>query len=280
MKACKVRAFTLIELLVVIAIIALLVSILMPSLAKAKDLAKAAICSANFRQFGNGFTLYSEENQQMWPKPIGTWSNTGNPGHYTDWLCGVGTYLGLPDTKGRPDTQAGYQQWIKDCPSDGLLFDPACKYRLGDWSDSATTAGIFQNTYTISYKDKDWSNWPYPAFSLNPRCTNAQSTALLGDKTPGPYNWYIIDSGAYLANALPAEQTSAKANYYSHLDQMNMLFVDGHVQRDVMLPAPYKQVRGDQQVNVQAGYAWTWAHAPQLLNVKPNVSGLLYWENL
>jgi len=272
------RGFTLIELLVVIAIIALLVSILMPSLAKAKDLAKGAVCAANYRQFGHGFTFYAEENQQMWPKPIGTWSNTGNPGHFTDWLCGIGQYLGLPDVKPYVkvgDTQASYEQWIQDCPRNGPLFDPACKWHVGDWSDTATTAGVFQNSYTISYKDKDWGNWPYPAFSLNPRCTKAQNTVLLGDKVAGPYNWYIIDSGAYVANALP-EERAAGFTYYSHLDKINLLFNDGHIQREAMLPWPYTPIRGDKQLNV--GYGWSYA--PQLLSVTANVSGVLHWEPL
>ena len=57
------RAFTLIELLVVVAILTLLVSIMLPSLAAAKDLARQAVCSSNIRQILLANKGYSVENQ-------------------------------------------------------------------------------------------------------------------------------------------------------------------------------------------------------------------------
>ncbi len=60
-------AFTLIELLVVIAIIALLVSILMPSLQKAKELAKDVVCKSNQKSVAYGVLLYAEEYNDIYP---------------------------------------------------------------------------------------------------------------------------------------------------------------------------------------------------------------------
>jgi prepilin-type N-terminal cleavage/methylation domain-containing protein len=57
------KAFTLVELLVVIAIIALLVAILLPSLGRAREMARQTACMSNLRGIGSGLALYEHDNK-------------------------------------------------------------------------------------------------------------------------------------------------------------------------------------------------------------------------
>ena len=89
-------AFTLVELLVVIGIIAVLLSILLPSLGRARENAKRIQCMSNLRQISLAFVMYCHENKDWFPSPavfggpsptaLGYGDQPAPSGYPADWI--------------------------------------------------------------------------------------------------------------------------------------------------------------------------------------------------
>lgn len=107
------RAFTLVELLVVISIIALLLSVLMPSLNKARNSAKSVACKSNLKQQGYAVMLYVEDNSQRMPP---SYIPTNGSSLTNNWVPLISRYIG--DKKPSDtfwDQKVSKKVWM--CPS-------------------------------------------------------------------------------------------------------------------------------------------------------------------
>jgi prepilin-type N-terminal cleavage/methylation domain-containing protein len=110
-KAWERCAFTLIELLVVIAIIAILASMLLPALSKAKAKSLSIKCNSNQRQIGLGLHMYADDNGDFYPR-------------YEEWGC-LGGKTGVITLHGGlvPESRRPLNKYVqaKDgfkCPAD------------------------------------------------------------------------------------------------------------------------------------------------------------------
>jgi prepilin-type N-terminal cleavage/methylation domain-containing protein/prepilin-type processing-associated H-X9-DG protein len=194
--------FTLVELLVVIAIIAVLMSLLMPSLSRARAGAKRVRCSHNLRQIYMAVDLYTQDHSQTYPcvqDPVHV-----NPTYWLwmgrGWRLFVQPYIGTTIDVNNPSVL-----WCPEDRTDKTKYESTsysysmCFYHSPDQIDAMTTSA---DTYQ------------------NPRPSIHQKVFHVAR----PSQKVLI--GEWLASHSPVEGDNG---WWCWLGSRNFLFTDGHI---------------------------------------------------
>ncbi len=205
----KKTGFTLIELLVVVAIIALLIAILLPSLAKAREASKRTVCGQNVKGILGACNVYARDNENWWPT-VGSWHDvkgppTGQPdspgdSEFENFLTSMG------GTSALPRDRESFHLYAEDPQPQALHVSPSralwLLVRRGDMAaDSfkcpSSSEDVVDPTSDIrrmyDFKGYNYLSYGYqmPFFTIYNQCRPRQGIdvdprhVFLGDKNPG-----------------------------------------------------------------------------------------------
>src|SRR3954467_5636367 len=140
----RVLAFTLVELLVVIGIIALLISILLPSLSKAREQAIKVQCASNLRQWGLGFSQYFINNKGYFP-----YNGPAIPGCPNG---GADTSCTSTCVQQFFETYLIKNQTLQERAKDNVMFCPSQDWHRANGNDATLTGGLVGYFY-LPYRE-------------------------------------------------------------------------------------------------------------------------------
>jgi prepilin-type N-terminal cleavage/methylation domain-containing protein/prepilin-type processing-associated H-X9-DG protein len=233
------RGFTLIELLVVMAIVALLVAILLPSLAAARERGRLAVCLANLRGVGTGIRGYAVENGGAIPfgpksplmfTPANFYPCTGSPTSLLSLLDGKPVGLGL-----LLESHLSQQPKVLFCPSADQPEDATgqlakvgtsqaqCSYyyRHGSNPNSSSSAPVPTNHLQVEYLGTNRNGVEIRALVMDTQFVCPPSLASFGVKPATHHE--ALNSNVLYADGHAAMQANTGGRFTVDLSNYNAL---------------------------------------------------------
>ncbi len=212
--SCRRTGFTLVELLVVIGVIALLIGLLLPALAAAREESKRVKCLSNLRQMLIAVNVYADNSKGSYP-PAYWYSGSGPTFAETDWdFTTTMSPSGAVTTPGLLWDAIG-QTAVQQCPS----FD-------GNSNTSGNPfTGYNYNTSTIGHGE--YETIPLPAKLTD--VSNTTGCALFGD------GQYAAGADKFMRSPQPADDIgffarTAGTQGFRHREATNVGYCDGHAE--------------------------------------------------
>ncbi len=226
------NAFTLVELLVVIAIVAMLASLVLPALAKAKNKSRQISCLNNLRQLNLGVMLYAEENADSLPYNLGAPEirQALATGGKKNWEHSILNWeLDPSNTNTLLNTGASLGDYIAHvarvfrCPSDRAV---SAIQRGAGWTErsrSISMNAMVGNAGSFLVGNVNSNNPTYHQFRKFGEFTSSSDIFLFIEEHPDSINdGYFLNRAAENAwNDLPASW---------HLGGANLAYGDGHAE--------------------------------------------------
>jgi len=233
MKANPKRSgFTLVELLVVIAIIALLISILLPALNKARSAAIAVACASNIRQVGVAFQFYTLAYKGSYPPAEPNRYISGPTQWARSWDSVISEYVGRKLT----DAEINGFLFFRDLKGNALFQCPAMENNDAVANPAAAGVRAYRRGFRVngygSFLGMDRPN-PNGTTGIFGRLESRKITKI----RTSPFTAVAVcydDPRSVLGltfYSVAAQASDVSEVQRQHLkDRVNMLCVDGHVE--------------------------------------------------